>query len=153
MSQSTHDNDPTWLPFAKATRLMAQGLSEAGASSHSVANRVAAAGGAAWLGRIYTEAMGGWPPGPAIPLPDLLALKDRCKRKAEESADAEACLAAHAVYLYCIAAAIVSHGCLISARSREQVDDALVDLASVAPEPWRRLFMDAAMASATRLGA
>lgn len=66
----------------------------------------------------------------------LQGLKQRgkiCYKNADSDAERMAGLAA---YFLAIGAALAHHGKLICSRSREELDQVLLDIAEVAPEPW-----------------
>jgi hypothetical protein len=82
----------------------------------------------------------------------LEQLKDRGKRLLKSASTGDQRLGGLAMYFFSIAAALAHHHALIGARQtsgerrpREELHDALLDLASVTPEPWSTLLADAAM--------
>jgi len=74
----------------------------------------------------------------------LMSLKDKGKEMVKKPAHREGYLCGLAAYYIAIAAALVQHGELITRTPRHDVNQILIELASVAPTQWKELFMKAA---------
>ena len=82
----------------------------------------------------------GFPPG----LETLERLKARSKRILGSPHDADERDRAVLGYFIAVAAALSAHGRLISSQPIASIEPVLLDLAELAPEPWSRLFAEAA---------
>jgi hypothetical protein len=72
-------------------------------------------------------------------LDQLLAWKARAKLKWQSSVGDASRGEAILVYFLCIAAGLAHHGHLISSRPQNEVEEHLINLASVIPPRWERL--------------
>ncbi len=79
----------------------------------------------------------------------LRALKDRCKRLLNAVPDEREKAGIVVAYFLVLAAAIAHHGTSISSRARSEVDPVLIDIADLAPEPWRAMLLSAAVRHGT----
>jgi len=75
-------------------------------------------------------------------LDELTATKNEAKR-ALASAAGELRLAAILRYFIAVGTALADHDALITGRTRQEVDDALSDLASATPRGWTELLLRA----------
>lgn len=78
-------------------------------------------------------------------LETLIAAKQESKQLLHRAADKDAWLVGLASYLLAIASAAVHHKSVISATPAEELSGSLLDLATVAPEPWSDLLGRAAL--------
>ncbi len=78
-------------------------------------------------------------------LETLIAAKQDSKQVLHRAADRDAWLVGLAGYLLAIASAAVHHGAVISSTSSHELAGSLLDLATVAPEPWSDLLGRAAL--------
>ena len=132
---------PRTLQREEATRLLEVALSGARAPHGGLVERIEAQGGAQWfLGalselpldapRTAEDLLHGH-----LPIEEMRTLKERCKReRARSRGDRE--LAALLGYYLSQAAALISHGKGIGSAPQEELCEALLELASVAPAPW-----------------
>ncbi len=77
---------------------------------------------------------------------DLAVIKERSKTLLHTSGTGSQRLAGVAGYFLSIAAALRHHGVLITARSRDEVDPVLLDLAEAAPAPYGDMLSAATLA-------
>lgn len=78
-------------------------------------------------------------------LEDLRRVKDQAKKAMGRSETRQEMLSATLCYFLAIGAGLAHHNELLTSQSREQVDQALVDLADVLPDPWAAMLERAAM--------
>jgi len=146
--------DPLRIDSAEAAELLALGLTGPYRPVDLLIDRLRARDGAAWFERTLSE-----PPIGEIgdakrallegeaSLEDLNSLKERAKSAMVEAEDLDATRRAVAAYLLAATAALAHHGRSISSRRREELYEALIDLASAAPERWAAMLRRAAEAS------
>lgn len=82
-------------------------------------------------------------------LDELKLIKEAGKKSASEpgaNGTSPARLAGLAAYFLSLAAALAKHGKLISGQTRDQVDEALLELGSALTDPWRNLILAAVRA-------
>jgi hypothetical protein len=87
--------------------------------------------------------------GDAPSVADLKLIKEAGKKSASEpgaSGTSPVRLAGLAAYFLALAAALARHGKLISGQTRDQVDEALLELGSALADPWRGLILAAVRA-------
>ncbi|MEQ8850759.1 MAG: hypothetical protein RIB32_03140 [Phycisphaerales bacterium] len=145
---------PDTLSAIEASRLLPIGLSQPAGPVAEVIDRLRGADGDAWL-RLTLERGpvrdAGVEPrrllDPDVTVADLERVKDASKRVMGRAETKNDVLSATLAYFLAIAAALTHHGRLITSQRRDLVDDALIDLADAAPEPWSDLLQSAAMAT------
>lgn len=76
-------------------------------------------------------------------LDQLIAIKQTSKSLLGAGRKDEANLAALTSYFFAVGAALLHHQTVICSRSRDEVTEALLDLAAVAAEPWATFLSDA----------
>ena len=82
-------------------------------------------------------------------LDDLTRVKERAKRAMGRAETRQEMLSATLAYFLVIGSAMAHHNELLTSQSRDQVDQALVDLSDVLPTPWSELLQSAAMVTTT----
>lgn len=82
----------------------------------------------------------------------LKQIKEHAKRSMGRAETRQEMLSATLAYFLIIGSAMVHHNELLTSQARDQVDQALVDLADVLPAPWAELLHQAAMVTTTRDG-
>jgi hypothetical protein len=140
------------LNQADASRLLHLGLTGPPRPVDQLINRMSTKDGHTWLRKTLetgpTAAFG--PPVAqlvegAATLDQLVTMKQSGKSLAGSSCDDQSTLAAMVCYFFPIASAMVHHGRNICSRSRDELNVTLLDLATVAPEPWADLLSRAAL--------
>jgi hypothetical protein len=145
--------DPEAISVSSASRLLRLGFAGPRRPIDDLIDRLSLPDGHGWLQNALTLQFGIGPDeiedslcrGNAT-LASTEQLKELGKKAIAQHATAESRMAAIAMYFLAVAAALVHHKRLIASRPREEVNDALLDLASAAPEPWAKLLGEAAVA-------
>lgn len=134
----------------RASVLLRLGLPSPRNAADDLVDRLEAHGGAEWARAVmarepFTGAgldiasiVGG------IPLTTLVLLKDRGKDMVKSPIDRDGYLAGLAGYYLAIAAAICHHHSIITRTPKADLSQILIEIASVAPPDWSRLFVTAA---------
>ncbi|MCA9309898.1 MAG: hypothetical protein KDA21_01760 [Phycisphaerales bacterium] len=134
------------------SRLLPLGLSQPAGPVAALIERLALADGADWLA--HTLAGGAFRDagtsaaacaGGTATVAELRAVKESAKRAMGRSETHQEMLSATLAYFLSIGAALAHHNELLTSQPREQVDQALVDLADVLPDPWSGLLERAAL--------
>lgn len=133
-------------PFANvnatdATRLLGLALSGPRRPVDDAIDQLVQLEGPAWLtsvlARLAPQASG--LPLNEVALEDLRAMKETGKKALVSAVDPEDRAAAVLVYFLAVGAALAQHGVQIASRPREDIEDAISDLAAVVPGPWARM--------------
>lgn len=76
-------------------------------------------------------------------LDSLIAFKEKAKGAVADGPTIEATIEASALYFIAVAAALRHHRRLITTRDRDELAEALIDLAAALAPPWRDLAIEA----------
>ncbi|MEK6701112.1 MAG: hypothetical protein AABZ53_02540 [Planctomycetota bacterium] len=150
------DGAPTGLPGALdqvvVDRLFQMGISTPQRPIDHLVQRLSGPGSSAWLGDALRMPQVGCKGDPEsglargrLNIREIDDMKERCKTAALTDGDTHVRLATTAGYYIAIAAAAVHHHRLISSQPRGELSSMLLDLGSVAPEPWATLLGRAAL--------
>lgn len=143
---------PGALDQVVVDRLFQMGISTPQRPIDHLVHRLSGPGSSAWLGDALRMPQVGCTGDPESGLArgrfnirEIDAIKERCKTAALTDVDTLVRLATTAGYYIAIAAAAVHHHRLISSQPRGELSSMLLDLGSVAPEPWATLLGRAAL--------
>jgi hypothetical protein len=144
---SSYDN----ISEEQASLMLKLGLPGPRNAADDLVNFLESLEGPAWAARVIEE-----PPFNAnraataslftskVPLESLQALKEAGKEMVKRPTTRSVYLAGLAAYYLAIASALLHHGQVITRTPRAELNQILIELASVAPAPWRELFVAAA---------
>lgn len=148
-----NDKDPSTSPLTdrQASSLLREGIAGPARPVDDLILRLERTDGERWLVDAIAR-LNSWMDFPVehahsgkMSLSQAEALKDVAKRRMTAESSSDARLAGLLGYFIALGSALAHHGTLIASRSREEVDNALVDLAEACPDPWRSLLQDAVM--------
>ena len=145
--------DGSPLALSTASKLMRLGISRSRRPVDDLIDRLRQPDAAAWLD---TALRSGPIPDDGAPAAllvegaattgDLEAIKERSKALLRTAGAGSQRLPGIAGYFLSIAAALRHHGVLITARSRDELDPVLLDLAEAAPAPYGEMLSAATLA-------
>lgn len=148
-----NDKDPSTSPLTdrQASSLLREGIAGPVRPVDDLILRLERTDGERWLVGAIAR-LNSWVDFPVedavsgrMSLAQAESLKDVTKRRMTAESSSDGRLAGLLGYFIALGGALAHHGKLIASRSREEVDNALVDLAEACPEPWRSMLHDAAM--------
>lgn len=135
----------------QASAMLRLGLPGPRNAADDLVNHLESADGVAWLRGLFSnepfsllkvtqaQILGG-----SMSLESLTMLKDRGKEMVKRPQTRSAYLAGLAAYYLGIAAALRDHKACITRTPREELNQILIELASVTTDQWKDLFMQAA---------
>ncbi len=151
-ADATPINIPGSMDPVVVERLFQMGITTPQRPIDHLVQRLSGPGSGTWLGEALRLPQVGCKGDPETGLArgklnirEIDDLKERCKLAALTNGDPHIRLASTAGYYIAIAAAAVHHHRLISSQPRDELSSMLLDLGSVASEPWATLLGQAAL--------